>query len=330
MENSNLRFLSPGSWLGTPGWLVAAESGILFWYWIDEVGKPVHIHRFVIRLDAMPMDLGFIETDNWALWLGMNVCGFVVFATIYFCLFHVLHHTWTRFRFIHVNDRHDIVRWMITAIQNFITFPLACHALWSSLQSSHPLLAMPLSASRSGQLSVILVIAHSCFDGAWWLLTAHRLRMRPDWSLVLHHAGVCVLFPLLTLCDRGAALLWLLTLHEGSSPLIALRGTLLAAGIRRDGRTYTYTMLALLPTFVLCHAGVNAVDLFVCVRERALLLALPLPVLACVCVCVSLFTALSALWSVVLCVRTRTAWLRYRRTIATLATTHKQTELQAR
>lgn len=169
----------------------------------------------------------------------------------------------------------------------------------------------PLYSHRAGVWSSAIVTGHAYFDALWWLVTSIRLRMSHDASLILHHACVWLFFPVFAYYNH-AAVMCLLILHEGSSPLIACRAVLLCLGVNRAARPYTALMLLLLPVFLLCHDAVNVAVLLLCVRERALLWSLPWPLRGSLLVCVLLLTALSTLWSVVLCVRTRSTWQRYR------------------
>jgi hypothetical protein len=172
-------------------------------------------------------------------------------------------------------DKAEWSRWIITGIQNVVSFPLACHAVYRGIMRMDTSSAAAYERTVIGYRSVIgdvcmtLLMGHGCFDLLHWcrlMARARNLNQRgvtcdysPDWSLFIHHLAIPLLCPFVIYYDGMTSLYAVaLILHEGASPFIVLRSLMLYAG--QYGRPVFVKMHIMLDVvFQICHTGTRMI-----------------------------------------------------------------------
>lgn len=237
---------------------------------------------------------------------------------------------WLRQRVLLPSERHDFCRWCMTLTQNLMVAPVALYSLWvetvrvdsdafGSLRPSHATLLwffreepvlQSLTTTPWRLVCFAVLLGHTLYDFAFWLFHWLRFAQHPDWSLVCHHAVTLAVLVGTLLVDQGAFYVCLQMLHEGSSPLIAMRVLLHLVGRGPYEPVCVWNLTALLCTFVWCHDAVNVLTLLhMTYNWRLWTSGVMRPAFATLLVvCAVFMTLLSGVWTYIFYHRWRRVW----------------------
>jgi hypothetical protein len=230
-------------------------------------------------------------------------------------------------------DRSEWNRWIITCIQNLISFPLSCYVVYDSFIQMNTSTSSDYERtvigyrSTASDMAIILLMGHGMFDLLHWLRLIWRARQlterggicdySPDWSLVIHHLTIPLLCPIIIWYNGTTSIYGVsLILHEGSSPFIVIRSLMLMAH-QYGTSSFVYVHIILDITFQCCHSLVN-----ICIISHIIYhwqwlwnaSSLPRLLLINLLFTILLLSSLGVIWGIVLHGKTVTYWRRYQRT----------------
>lgn len=144
----------------------------------------------------------------------------------------------------------NIAKWLLTILQNLISFPLAIYCLldWSN-------------RTKAIDYVTAIVMGHAIFDFLWWLLMYRKYNEHPEWTLFVHHILIAVacLFECVIYGEQardfGQFYIVIQILHEGSSPFISIY--VIMKLLQYKGWWHKVNVVVLNVTFWICHNVVN-------------------------------------------------------------------------